>query len=69
MRDAHAGMREIRTQHERLNRGLILAGRAYKRMEPTAEPTCEDVTQLINDKARELGYLEVGLAAYYTRYE
>ena len=51
MRDAHAEMREIRNEHEKLNRGLILAGRATKRMEPTAEPTGEDVTQLINDKS------------------
>ena len=69
MRNAHSEMREIRSEHEKLNRGLILAGRATKRMEPTADPTGEDVTQLIKDKARELGYLEVGLTAYDVRYE
>ena len=38
-------------------------------MEPTAEPTGEDVTELIKDGARKLGYLEVGLTAYDPRYE
>jgi len=69
LRDTHAEMREIRKEHEKLNRGLVMAGRATKDMEPTAEPTGEDVTQLIKDKARELGYLEVGLTEYDVRYE
>ena len=69
LRDTHAEMREIRKEHEKLNRGLVLAGRATKRMEPTAEPTGEDVSQKIKDKARELGFLEVGITAYDTRYE
>ena len=69
LRDQHVEMREIRKEHDKLNRGLILAGRETADMEPTAEPTGEDVTQLIKDKARELGYLEVGLTAYDRRYE
>ena len=69
LRDTHVEMREIRKEHEKLNRGLVLAGRATKRMEPTAEPTGEDVSQKIKDKARELGFLEVGITAYDPRYE
>ncbi len=69
LRDTHAEMREIRKEHEKLNRGLVLAGRATKRMEPTAEPTGEDVSRQIKDKARELGFLEVGITAYDLRYE
>jgi len=69
LRDQHAEMREIRKEHDKLNSSLIMATRQTAQMEPTAEPTGEDVTQKIKDKARELGYLEVGIAAYDTRYE
>ena len=69
LRDEHAEMREIRKEHDRLNRGLIIAGRMTAEMDPTAEPTGEDVTELIKDKARQLGYLEVGIAPYDYRYE
>ncbi len=69
LRDEHAEMREIRKEHDRLNRGLIIAGRMTAEMEPTAEPNGEDVTELIKDKARQLGYLEVGIAPYDYRYE
>ncbi len=69
LRDTHAEMREIRKEHEKLNRGLVLAGRATKRMEPTVEPSGEEVSQQIKDKARELGFLEVGITAYDHRYE
>ncbi|MEK7807282.1 MAG: reductive dehalogenase domain-containing protein [Chloroflexota bacterium] len=68
-RDTHIEMREIRKEHEKLNRGLIVAGRLTAEMEPTAEPTGEDVTGLIKEKARQLGYLEVGITAYDHRYE
>ena len=68
-RDTHTEMREIRKEHEKLNRGLIIAGRMTADMEPTAKPTGEDVTGLIKDKARQLGYLEVGITAYDHRYE
>ena len=68
-RDAHAEMREIRKEHEKLTRGLVLECRQTADLEPTAEPSGEDVTQLIKDKARELGFLEVGLTAYDYRYE
>ena len=69
LRDQHIEMREIRKEHEKLNHGLVIAGRLTAEMEPTAEPTGEDVTSLIKDKARQLGYLEVGLTAYDPRYE
>ncbi|MCI0896408.1 MAG: hypothetical protein J4N84_16055 [Chloroflexi bacterium] len=69
LRDQHAEMREIRKEHDKLNRGLIMAARQTADMEPTGEPTGEDVSQAIKDKARELGYLEVGITAYDHRYE
>ena len=69
LRDRHAEMREIRKEHDKLNSSLIMATRQTAQMEPTVEPTGEDVTQKIKDKARELGYLEVGITAYDTRYE
>jgi len=69
LRDTHSEMREIRKEHEKLNRGLIIAGRETADMEPTAKPTGDDVTELIKNKARELGYLEVGLTDYDHRYE
>ena len=69
LRDEHAEMREIRKEHDKLNRGLIIAGRMTAEMEPTAEPTGEDVTELIKNKAHQLGYLEVGIAPYDYRYE
>ena len=37
-------------------------------LEPTAEPTGEDVTDLIKHQARALGFVEVGIAAYDLRY-
>ena len=69
LRDEHAEMREIRKEHDKLNRGLIIAGRMTAEMEPTAEPTGEDVTELIKNKAHQLGYLEAGIAPYDFRYE
>jgi Pyruvate/2-oxoacid:ferredoxin oxidoreductase delta subunit len=68
MRDNHVEMREIRKEHDKLNRGLILAARLSADLEPTAEASGEDVTELIKDKARELGYLEVGITDYDHRY-
>jgi Pyruvate/2-oxoacid:ferredoxin oxidoreductase delta subunit len=67
-RDTHIEMREIRKEHDKLSRGLILSCRLTGDLEPTAEPSGEDVTQLIKEKARQLGFLEVGLTAYDPRY-
>ena len=69
LRDQHPEMREIRKEHDKLDRSLIIAGRLTAEMEPTAEPTGEDVTDLIKDRARQLGYIEVGFTAYDPRYE
>ena len=68
MRDLHAEMREIRKEHEKLNKALILAARATAEIEPTVEPTGEDMTEAIKHKARELGFIEVGIAAFDHRY-
>ena len=68
IRDQHSEMREIRKEHEKLNRPLIMASRASGELEPTAEPTGEDVSQAIKNKARELGFVEVGITAYDNRY-
>ena len=69
IRDQHVEMREIRKEHDKLNRGLMIGGRLTAEMEPTAEPTGEEVTDLIKDRARQLGYIEVGFTAYDPRYE
>jgi Pyruvate/2-oxoacid:ferredoxin oxidoreductase delta subunit len=69
LRDQHAEMREIRKEHDKLNSNLVMATRQTAAMEPTAQPTGEDVSQKIKDKARELGYLEVGITAYDPHYE
>ena len=69
IRDQHVEMREIRKEHDKLNRNLMMAGRLTSEMEPTAEPTGEDVTNLIKERARQLGYIEVGFTAYDPRYE
>ncbi len=68
IRDQHVEMREIRKEHDRLNQPLILAARMTGDQEPTAEPTGDDVTEAIKNKARELGYIEVGITAYDHRY-
>ena len=68
-RNTDVQMREIDKEDEKLNIPLIAAGRETADMEPTAEPTGGDVSQEIKDKARQLGYLEVGLTPYDHRYE
>ena len=68
LRDGHVEMREIRKEHEKLNRPLILAARLSADLEPTAKPTGEDLAQQIKDKARELGFVEVGITAFDHRY-
>jgi len=68
LRDQHAEMREIRKEHEKLNRALIMSARATADIEPTAEPTGEDLTEAIKEKARELGFIEVGITYFDHRY-
>jgi NAD-dependent dihydropyrimidine dehydrogenase PreA subunit len=69
LRDQHAEMREIRKEHDKLNTNLIMATRQTAAMEPSTQPTGEDISQKIKDKARELGYVEVGITAYDLHYE
>ena len=69
LRDLHAEMREIRKEHDKLNSNLVMAARSTAEMDATAEPTGEDISQLVKDKARQLGYLEVGITSYDPRYD
>ena len=68
-RNLNVQMGHIDREHEKLSRSLILAGRETADMQPTAEPAGEDVTDLIKDHAKRLGFLEVGFTAYDHRYE
>ena len=68
IRDQHVEMREIRKEHDKLNKSLIMAARLTGDQEPTAEPTGEDVSELIKTKARELGFVEVGMTSFDLHY-
>ena len=68
LRDSDVEMREIAKEHNKLNRRLMAATRISGALEPTVEPTGNDVTDLIKSKARVLGFCEVGIAAYDHRY-
>ncbi len=68
VRDIHGEMREIRKEHVSINKKQVLVCRSTDDQEPSVPPGGEDVTQLIKEKARELGYLEVGITAYDHRY-
>ena len=67
LRDLHAEMREIRKEHDKLNSNLIMAARATAEMEATAQPSGDDISEAIKEKARQLGYLEVGITSYDPR--
>ena len=68
IRDAHPESREIRREHDKLNRPLVEAARVSGDIEPIAKPTGEDVTDKIKAKARELGFGEVGFTKYDNHY-
>ena len=68
IRDTHIEMREIRKEHDKLNRPLVMAARLTGEKEPTTEPTGADVSQDIKDKAKDLGFSEVGITYYDFRY-
>ena len=68
LRDQHAEMREIRKEHDKLNRSLIMAARLTGDVEPTASASGNDVTESSKTKARELGFFEVGITQYDPRY-
>ena len=69
IRNQHIEMREIYKEHYKADNKWVSAARLTADIEPTTEPTGEDVSQLIKDKARQLGYIEVGFTAYDLRYE
>ena len=68
IRDRHVEMREIRKEHDKLNRPLIMASRLTGELEPTAEASGEDVTEAIKTRARDLGFVEVGITSYDPHY-
>ena len=62
-------IKEIRDEHEKLQKPLILAAQKSGDIEPTVEPVPgKDVTKEIKDKAIELGFAMVGMTAYDKRY-
>jgi NAD-dependent dihydropyrimidine dehydrogenase PreA subunit len=69
LRDQHVEMREIRKEHDKLNTNLIMATRQSADIEPSVEPNGQDISQGVKDKARELGFLEVGITSYDPHYE
>ena len=69
IRDQHAEMREIRREHEKLNRTIIEMSRLTGAIGPTLAPQSgKDVTEEIRTRARELGFAEVGFTRYDYRY-
>ncbi|MCH2512964.1 MAG: hypothetical protein MK158_11025 [Dehalococcoidia bacterium] len=68
IRDQHVEMREIRKEHDKLNRPLIMAARMSAEQAPTSSASGSDVTEQIKSKARELGFLEVGITNFDHRY-
>ena len=68
VKDTDPRMAEMRKEHDDLTKPMLLAQRTSAEVEPTAEPTGEDITDLIKDKARELGFVEVGITAFDYRY-
>ena len=69
LKDQHPESREISREHDKLNVALVKAARLTAELGPTGEATGEDVTELIKDRARRLGFLEVGFTDYDPRYE
>lgn len=68
IRVSHPEVREIRKEHDQLNTPLLEAALRSGDMEPTADPTGEDVSDKIKAKARELGFDEVGITKHDHRY-
>ena len=66
--DSNREIREVRTEHERLNKPLVLASRVTGDIEPTVKSTGEDVTTKVKTRARELGFGEVGITKYDHHY-
>ena len=68
VKDTDLRMAEMRKEHDNLTKPMLLAQRTSAEIEPTADPTGEDVSELIKGKARELGFVEVGITAFDYRY-
>ena len=60
--------RELYEEHERAMEPILEWIKNTGDLEPTATATGEDVTESIRQKARELGYSEVGFTRYDRRY-
>ena len=61
-------MRKYQKEHDGTMEPYYALMNASGDLEATGTPTGEDVTELIKAKARELGYLEVGMTAHDPRY-
>ncbi len=59
---------EDRRTHDRLNRPIVEAAKDTGDIEPTAEPVARDITSEVKQKARELGFGEVGITKFDMRY-
>ena len=67
--DTVTDIRGLRMEHEKLNRESVIAARASGDLEPTARPVeGMDVTLQIKNKARSLGFGEVGITEMNMRY-
>ncbi len=60
--------KEFKELHEKVMEPIYKRIRVSGDIEPTAQPTGEDVTEKIKAKAQELGYREVGIVKYDHRY-
>ena len=61
-------MRKYQKKHDDVMEPFYALMNASGDLEPTGSPSGEDVTELIKAKARELGYMEVGITAHDPRY-
>jgi NAD-dependent dihydropyrimidine dehydrogenase PreA subunit len=68
MRRDREEMREVSRESDKIAIPLREAGLKSGGLEPTGEPNGEDVSQLIKDKALQLGFTEAGITAYDHRY-
>jgi ferredoxin len=67
--DTVTNIRALRREHERLNKPWVTAAKMSGDVEPTAKPVPhKDVSQEIKQKARDLGFGEVGITAFDLRY-
>lgn len=64
LRRGRKEMLKLAKESDKLTKPMRMAASLTHDLEPTAEPSGEDVSQLIKDKGRELGFVEVGITAY-----